>query len=291
MLTDRPDRWVDVGVDRQTGFIVLLVEHIGDVVTRHAEAVSMELDPDIPDEPSWCTCRGMSAASTDPVVRCPWGDSSPHMRDYHDHEWGRPVHDDRRLFEMLCLEGAQAGLAWDTILRRREGYRAAYEGFDAATIAGWDDARQAELLLDPRIIRNRAKVAAFRDNARATLDVRDAFGSFDAYLWRFVDGRPIVNRPARQELIPALSPASEALSRDLRARGLPVRGARHHVRLHAVDGPRGRPHRGLLRRGADIEACGSTSFALASTMCRVGKGKGKKGKGTARAPAGAGAVG
>ena len=141
------------------------------------------------------------------------------MRDYHDHEWGRPVHDDRRLFEMLCLEGAQAGLAWDTILRRREGYRAAYEGFDAATIAGWDDARQAELLIDPRIIRNRAKVAAFRDNARATLEVRDAFGSFDAYVWRFVDGRPIVSRPARQELVPALSPASEALSRDLRARG------------------------------------------------------------------------
>ena len=141
------------------------------------------------------------------------------MRDYHDHEWGRPVHDDQRLFEMLCLEGAQAGLSWDTILRRREAYRAAYEGFDAATIAGWDDARQAELVADPRIIRNRAKVAAFRDNARATLEIRDAFGSFDAYLWGFVGGRPIVNRPSRQELIPAQSPESEALSRDLRARG------------------------------------------------------------------------
>jgi DNA-3-methyladenine glycosylase I len=141
------------------------------------------------------------------------------MRDYHDHEWGRPVHDDQRLFEMLCLEGAQAGLSWDTILRRREGYRAAYEGFDAAAMAGWDDARQAQLLTDVRIIRNRAKVAAFRDNARATLEVRAAFGSFDAYLWRFVDGRPIVNRPARQELIPAQSPRSEALSRDLRERG------------------------------------------------------------------------
>ncbi len=141
------------------------------------------------------------------------------MRDYHDHEWGRPVHDDQRLFEMLCLEGAQAGLAWDTILRRREGYRAAYEGFDAATIAGWDDARHALLLTDPRIIRNRAKVAAFRDNARATIEVRQAFGSFDAYLWGFVDGRPIVNRPNRQELVAAQSPTSEALSRDLRARG------------------------------------------------------------------------
>lgn len=141
------------------------------------------------------------------------------MRDYHDREWGRPVHDDQRLFEMLCLEGAQAGLSWDTILRRRDGYRAAYEGFDAAAMATWDDARQAALLADPRIIRNRAKVAAFRDNARATLAVRDAFGSLDAYLWHFVDGRPIVNRPPRQELIPPQSVESVALSRDLRTRG------------------------------------------------------------------------
>jgi DNA-3-methyladenine glycosylase I len=153
------------------------------------------------------------------VVRCPWGDASPHMRDYHDREWGRPVHDDGRLFEMLCLEGAQAGLAWDTILRRREGYRAAYEGFDAATMAGWDDARQTALLGDPRIIRNRAKVAAFRDNARATLEVRAAFGSLDAYLWRFVGGRPIINRPSATELVPAQSAESVALSRDLRRRG------------------------------------------------------------------------
>jgi DNA-3-methyladenine glycosylase I len=141
------------------------------------------------------------------------------MRAYHDQEWGRPVHDDRRLFEMLCLEGAQAGLSWDTILRRREGYRAVYEGFDAEVIATWDDERQSALLADPRIIRNRAKVAAFRDNAAATLRVREAFGSFDAYLWRFVDGRPIVHRPARQELIPAQSPGSAALSRDLGRRG------------------------------------------------------------------------
>ncbi len=141
------------------------------------------------------------------------------MRDYHDREWGRPVHDDQRLFEMLCLEGAQAGLSWDTILRRREGYRSAYEGFDAAAMATWDEARQAALLADARIIRNRAKVAAFRDNARATLGVRAELGSLDAYLWRFVDGRPIVNRPSRQELIPVESTESVALSKDLRARG------------------------------------------------------------------------
>lgn len=153
------------------------------------------------------------------MFRCPWGDASPHMRDYHDREWGRPVHDDRRLFEMLCLEGAQAGLAWDTILRRREGYRAAYDGFHAEDIAVWDDARQAVLLADPRIIRNRAKVAAFRINARATLAVRDAFGSLDAYLWRFVGDRPIVNRPPRPDLVPTQSPESVALSHDLRRRG------------------------------------------------------------------------
>jgi DNA-3-methyladenine glycosylase I len=141
------------------------------------------------------------------------------MRDYHDLEWGRPVHDDRRLFEMLCLEAAQAGLSWDLILRRREGYRAAYEGFDPAVIAAWDDARQAALLADPRIIRNRAKVAAFRDNARATLAVQREVGSLDAYLWSFVGGRPIVNRPALLDEVPAQTPESETLSRDLRARG------------------------------------------------------------------------
>lgn len=141
------------------------------------------------------------------------------MRDYHDREWGRPIHDDRRLFEMLCLEGAQAGLSWDAILRRREGYRAAYEGFDPAVMAAWDDERQASLLADPRIIRNRAKVTAFRDNARATLGIRAAFGSLDRYLWRFVGGQPIVNRPARQELIPTHSAESVALSQDLRMRG------------------------------------------------------------------------
>jgi DNA-3-methyladenine glycosylase I len=160
---------------------------------------------------------GGSDAAT--LVRCPWAGSDPLMRDYHDLEWGRPLHDDRRLFEMLCLEAAQAGLSWDLILRRREGYRAVYEGFDPAVIAGWDDVRQAALLADPRIIRNRAKVAAFRDNARATLAVQREVGSLDTYLWSFVRGQPIVNRPARLDQVPAQTRESEALSRDLRARG------------------------------------------------------------------------
>ena len=138
---------------------------------------------------------------------------------YHDEEWGRPLHDERRLFEMLCLEGAQAGLSWSAILRRREGYRAAYDGFEAARIAAYDDARQAELLSDQRIIRNRAKVRAFRDNARATLAFRASDGGLEPFLWDFVGGRPIVNRFESGEQVPAQTPLSEELSRQLRKRG------------------------------------------------------------------------
>jgi DNA-3-methyladenine glycosylase I len=137
---------------------------------------------------------------------------------YHDTEWGRPLHDERRLFEMLCLEGAQAGLSWATILRRREGYRAAYDDFDAARMAAYDDERQAQLLLDARIIRNRAKVAAFRDNARAVLRLR-AEGGLDRLLWSAVGGRPVVGAFERLAEIPTRTPLAEAISRDLRARG------------------------------------------------------------------------
>ena len=138
---------------------------------------------------------------------------------YHDDEWGRPLHDERRLFEMLCLEGAQAGLAWSTILHRREGYRAAYDDFDAERIAAYDDARQQQLLADSRIVRNRAKVRAFRDNAAATLRLRDELGSLDAYLWGFVGGQPIINGFTSMSDVPATTPLAEKLSRDLRRRG------------------------------------------------------------------------
>jgi DNA-3-methyladenine glycosylase I len=138
---------------------------------------------------------------------------------YHDEEWGRPLHDEDRLFEMLCLEGAQAGLSWSTILRRREGYREAYDGFDAATIAAYTDSRQAELLTDERIIRNRAKVRAFRANAEATLRLRETDGGLDGYLWSYVDGAPIVNEYAAMRDVPAQTALSETLSRDLRKRG------------------------------------------------------------------------
>ena len=138
---------------------------------------------------------------------------------YHDTEWGVPLHDERRLFEMLCLEGAQAGLSWSTILRRREGYRAAYDGFDVDRVAAFSDARQAELLLDGRIIRNRAKVRAVRENARAVLRLRETEGSLDGYLWAWVDGRPIVNHFTSPGQIPAQTPLAAAISRDLRGRG------------------------------------------------------------------------
>jgi DNA-3-methyladenine glycosylase I len=138
---------------------------------------------------------------------------------YHDQEWGQPLHDERALFEMLCLEGAQAGLAWSTILRRREGYREAYDGFDAECIAAYADARQAQLLGDERIIRNRAKVNAFRDNAIATVRLRREVGGLEVYLWGFVGGSPIVSHFASLDEVPVQTPLAVELSRDLRHRG------------------------------------------------------------------------
>jgi DNA-3-methyladenine glycosylase I len=138
---------------------------------------------------------------------------------YHDEEWGRPVHDERRLFEMLCLEGAQAGLSWSTILRRRDGYRAAYDDFDAARMATEDEAKLAERLADPRIIRNRAKVRAFRDNAAAVLRLREQEGGLDGFLWSAVGGSPVVNRFERLADLPAQAPLSLELSRGLATRG------------------------------------------------------------------------
>lgn len=138
---------------------------------------------------------------------------------YHDEEWGVPLHDEGRLFELLCLEGAQAGLAWSTILYRRDGYREAYDGFDPEQVAAFDDARQATLLTDRRIIRNKAKVRAFRDNARAVLDLRTDAGGLDAYLWGFVDGTPIVNHYESMAEMPAETPLAQELSADLKRRG------------------------------------------------------------------------
>jgi len=156
---------------------------------------------------------------SDTLQRCDWAGSDPAMVAYHDTEWGVPVHDDPTHFEFLVLEGAQAGLSWSTILKRRDGYRKAFAGFDAAKVARFTPARVEKLLADPGIIRNRAKVEATVRNARAFLEVQDEFGSFDAYIWGFVSGRPLVHRWHRTAQIPAVSPESEAFSKDLRRRG------------------------------------------------------------------------
>lgn len=158
------------------------------------------------------------------TTRCPWAGSDPLYIAYHDREWGVPVHDDRALFEFLILEGAQAGLSWITILRKREAYRAAFDGFDPALVAAYDDAKVAALLADPGIVRNRLKIAAAVRNARAFLAVQAEFGSFDAYLWRFVDGRPRRNAWRTPAEVPAETAESRALSRDLRRRGFAFTG-------------------------------------------------------------------
>ena len=157
--------------------------------------------------------------------RCPWVDlSKPDYVHYHDHEWGVPVHDDRRLFEFLILESAQAGLSWYTVLRKREHYRLAFDDFDPERIATYDEARVETLLANPGIIRNRAKVLAAINNAQRFLAVQTEFGSFDQYIWRFVDGKPIVNAFAKLSDYPATTPESEALAKDLRQRGFKFLG-------------------------------------------------------------------
>ncbi len=151
--------------------------------------------------------------------RCPWCGDDPLYVRYHDLEWGVPVHDDRVLFEFLTLEGAQAGLAWITILRKREGYRSAYHGFDPERVARFGDAEVADLVANPGIVRNRAKIEASVTNARAFLAVREQHGSFDAYIWSFVDGRPIRNEWRTMAEVPATTPLAETVSRDLKRRG------------------------------------------------------------------------
>jgi DNA-3-methyladenine glycosylase I len=153
------------------------------------------------------------------LTRCAWVGDDPLYRAYHDHEWGVPVHDDNLLFEFLILEGAQAGLSWLTILRKRSGYRDAFAGFDPEVVARFDGAKVAELLANPGIVRNRLKVASAISNARAFLAVQQEFGSFDAYQWRFVDGRPICNTWKSIREVPASTPVSDAMSRDLKQRG------------------------------------------------------------------------
>jgi DNA-3-methyladenine glycosylase I len=154
-----------------------------------------------------------------PIRRCAWSGDDPLMRRYHDEEWGVPVHDDRVLFEFLTLEGAQAGLSWSTILKKRENYRAAFARFDAEKVARFDARRRAALMKDPGIVRNRLKIESTVTNARAFLGVQKEFGSFDRYIWGFVGGRAIQNRRKSLREVPARTEESDALSRDLKKRG------------------------------------------------------------------------
>lgn len=161
----------------------------------------------------------------DSRARCGWVGERPHFIRYHDEEWGVPVHDDRKHFEMLLLEGAQAGLTWETILLRREGYRSAFAAFDPAKVARFDAKKKAALLQDHGIIRNRLKVEAAVTNAQAFLALQKACGSFDAYVWQFVGGQPIVNRWKTMNQVPATTPESDALSKDLKQRGFKFVGS------------------------------------------------------------------
>ena len=153
------------------------------------------------------------------VTRCEWAVSSEAMVAYHDEEWGVPSHDDRHLFEMLTLEGAQAGLSWSTILNKREGYRRVFAGFDPAAVARFGPKDVERLLADPGIVRNRLKVESTVNNAARVLEVQESEGSFDAYVWAFVDGAPIVNRWRTISEIPAETGLSKAISKDLKRRG------------------------------------------------------------------------
>ena len=157
--------------------------------------------------------------------RCTWVGLDPLMHEYHDHEWGVPVHDDRKHFEFLVLEAAQAGLSWSTVLKKREGYRRAFSEFDPEKVARYTGKRIEKLILDPAIIRNRMKIEAAIRNARAFLAVQEEAGGFDAYCWRFVDGRPKLNRWKTIGEIPATSSESDAFSKDLKQRGFSFVGS------------------------------------------------------------------
>ncbi len=153
------------------------------------------------------------------MKRCEWANGSTLYQDYHDNEWGVPVHDDRLFFEFLILEGAQAGLSWITILKKRDGYRRAYDNFDAKKIARYSDKKIAALLLNPEIVRNRLKILSSVTNAKAFLDIQKEFGSFDKYIWQFVVGKTILNKWKSISDIPANTPESDAMSKDLKKRG------------------------------------------------------------------------
>jgi DNA-3-methyladenine glycosylase I len=157
--------------------------------------------------------------------RCEWGNSSELYIEYHDTEWGVPVHDERKLFEFLILEGAQAGLSWSTILNKRQAYIQAFDNFEPAKVASYDDAKVQALLANPGIVRNRLKIQAAIQNAHSFLDVQDQYGSFDTYIWQFVDGKPVQNSWKSLQEIPATTQESDAMSKELKKRGFTFVGS------------------------------------------------------------------
>ena len=158
-------------------------------------------------------------------IRCPWPGDIPIYIDYHDNEWGRPVHDDGKLFEMLILEGMQAGLTWITVLKKREAFREAFDGFDPKKVALYDDAKIQELMVNEGIIRNRLKINAAINNAKLFLKIVEKYGSFDKFIWGYVDGNPIIGHPAKIEDIPATTPLSDKISKDLKKIGFKFVGS------------------------------------------------------------------
>ncbi len=159
------------------------------------------------------------------LTRCPWALASQQYTDYHDNEWGVPVHDDRKLFEMLILEGVQAGLSWSLILKKRAGYIQAFDGFDASKIARYDNRKVQELLANPEIVRNRLKIQATLQNARAFLQVQSEAGSLDVFLWQFVDGQPMQNAWKSLQEVPAKTRESDAMSKELKRHGFTFVGS------------------------------------------------------------------
>ncbi len=198
------------------------------------------------------------------IRRCAWCGDDPLYVAYHDKEWGVPVRDDQTLFEFLVLEGAQAGLSWITILRKREGYRELFDNFDAAKIARYSDRKLDKLLLNPRIIRNRLKVYGARKNARAFLDVQQERGSFSDYIWDFVDSQPIQNRWRSLRDVPATSTVSDCNEQGHEEARLHFRRIYHHVRPHAGHRYGKRPHRRLFSPWR-VPAIGVSHLSLPST--------------------------
>jgi DNA-3-methyladenine glycosylase I len=202
-----------------------------------AEGIPLDIIPNMPSK------------RAKPITRCAWATNELSIR-YHDEEWGVPVHEDRMLFEFLILEGAQAGLSWNTILNKRENYRHAFDGFDPKVVAHYDGRKVKQLLADAGIVRNRLKIAAAIENAKAFLRVRAEFGSFDRYIWQFVGGKPRVNKWRSLRQLPARTPESDAMSKDLKRRGFKFVGsticyafmqATGMVNDHAIDCFRHKP--------------------------------------------------